>query len=77
MPGCVGAASGCRAAAHVGDPLQSQPFRELGLTAAEYERIVALLGRRPTDAELGRFSLKSDQAGPSTAFVQTMSLSKR
>ncbi len=38
-----------RAAATAGLP---QPFAELGLTADEYEKIVATLGRRPTGAEL-------------------------
>src|SRR6202012_5965873 len=36
------------AAATAGLP---QPFAELGLTADEYEKIVATLGRRPTRAE--------------------------
>ena len=30
-------------------PDRPQPFRELGLTAAEFDRIIDLLGRRPTD----------------------------
>ena len=34
-----------------------QPFAELGLTAAEYDRITGLLGRRPTDAELAIYSV--------------------
>ncbi|HME65469.1 MAG TPA: AIR synthase-related protein, partial [Streptosporangiaceae bacterium] len=34
-----------------------QPFAELGLTAAEYEKIVATLGRRPTGAELALYSV--------------------
>ncbi len=38
-------------------PDQPQPFAELGLTAAEYQRIVSLLGRRPTDAELAIYSV--------------------
>jgi phosphoribosylformylglycinamidine synthase subunit PurL len=38
-------------------PDRAQPFRELGLTTDEYERIVALLGRRPTDAELAIYSV--------------------
>ena len=38
-------------------PDRAQPFRELGLTTGEYERIVALLGRRPTDAELAIYSV--------------------
>ena len=34
-----------------------QPYAELGLTSEEYERIRALLGRRPTDAELAIYSV--------------------
>ena len=34
-----------------------QPYAELGLTSAEYERIGELLGRRPTDAELAIYSV--------------------
>jgi phosphoribosylformylglycinamidine synthase subunit PurL len=42
------------AAASAGQP---QPYAELGLTSEEYERIRALLGRRPTDAELAIYSV--------------------
>jgi phosphoribosylformylglycinamidine synthase subunit PurL len=38
-------------------PDRPQPFRELGLTAAEYDQIIDLLGRRPTDAELAIYSV--------------------
>jgi phosphoribosylformylglycinamidine synthase subunit PurL len=38
-------------------PDRAQPFRELGLTAQEYDRIAGLLGRRPTDAELAIYSV--------------------
>ena len=38
-------------------PGRAQPYAELGLGAAEYERIVAILGRRPTDAELAIYSV--------------------
>jgi phosphoribosylformylglycinamidine synthase II len=38
-------------------PGQPQPYAELGLTSAEYERIGGLLGRRPTDAELAIYSV--------------------
>jgi phosphoribosylformylglycinamidine synthase subunit PurL len=38
-------------------PRRPQPFRELGLTDGEYERITGLLGRRPTDAELAIYSV--------------------
>jgi phosphoribosylformylglycinamidine synthase subunit PurL len=38
-------------------PQRPQPFRELGLTDGEYERITGLLGRRPTDAELAIYSV--------------------
>jgi phosphoribosylformylglycinamidine synthase len=34
-----------------------QPYAELGLTRAEYEKIVATLGRRPTSAELALYSV--------------------
>ncbi len=37
-------------------PEHVQPFAELGLTADEYDRIRAVLGRRPTDAELAIYS---------------------
>jgi len=43
-----------RAAAEADLP---QPFAELGLTRAEYEKIVATLGRRPTGAELALYSV--------------------
>jgi len=33
-----------------------QPYASLGLTAAEYERIRSILGRRPTDAELAIYA---------------------
>jgi phosphoribosylformylglycinamidine synthase II len=39
------------------NPRRLQPFRELGLTDGEYERITGLLGRRPTDAELAIYSV--------------------
>jgi phosphoribosylformylglycinamidine synthase len=42
------------AAASRGRP---QPFAALGLTADEYARIGAILGRRPTDAELAIYSV--------------------
>jgi phosphoribosylformylglycinamidine synthase II len=35
----------------------TQPYAELGLTRAEYEKIVGTLGRRPTDAELALYSV--------------------
>ncbi len=38
-------------------PDTPQPFAELGLTEAEYGRIVATLGRRPTAAELALYSV--------------------
>jgi phosphoribosylformylglycinamidine synthase len=37
-------------------PERPQPYAELGLTAAEYDRIRRVLGRRPTDAELAIYS---------------------
>jgi phosphoribosylformylglycinamidine synthase subunit PurL len=38
-------------------PSVPQPFAELGLTADEYGRIVATLGRRPTGTELALYSV--------------------
>ena len=38
-------------------PSAPQPFAELGLTAAEYEKILGTLGRRPTGAELALYSV--------------------
>ncbi|QPK82962.1 phosphoribosylformylglycinamidine synthase subunit PurL [Corynebacterium qintianiae] len=38
-------------------PDQEQPYRELGLKDDEYQRIVGILGRRPTDAELTVYSV--------------------
>jgi phosphoribosylformylglycinamidine (FGAM) synthase-like enzyme len=38
-------------------PDRAQPYRELGLTAEEYQRIRDLLGRRPTDPELALYSV--------------------
>ena len=32
-------------------------WREMGLTDAEYERIMSLMGREPTDVELGMFAV--------------------
>ena len=34
-----------------------QPYAELGLTRAEYEKIADILGRRPTGAELALYSV--------------------
>jgi len=38
-------------------PDRPQPHRELGLRDDEYERIVEILGRRPTDAELAMYAV--------------------
>ena len=38
-------------------PDQTQPWAELGLRADEYERIRAILGRRPTSSELAMYSV--------------------
>src|SRR5436190_5052750 len=38
-------------------PDRAQPYRELGLTTEEYQRIRGLLGRRPTDPELALYSV--------------------
>ena len=38
-------------------PDREQPWAELGLKADEYERIRAILGRRPTSAELAMYSV--------------------
>jgi phosphoribosylformylglycinamidine synthase subunit PurL len=40
-----------------GSPDRAQPYRELGLTGEEYDRVISLLGRRPTDAELAIYSV--------------------
>jgi phosphoribosylformylglycinamidine (FGAM) synthase-like enzyme len=40
-----------------GTPDRPQPYAELGLTAGEYTRIAAMLGRRPTNAELAIYSV--------------------
>ncbi len=44
-------------AAAMATPDRAQPFAALGLTAEEFERIVSILGRRPTDAELAVYSV--------------------
>jgi phosphoribosylformylglycinamidine synthase II len=44
-------------AAAAATPQRPQPYRELGLTEGEYERIRGLLGRRPTDPELALYSV--------------------
>jgi phosphoribosylformylglycinamidine synthase subunit PurL len=44
-------------AAAARDPEREQPFAALGLTAGEYSRIIDILGRRPTDAELAIYSV--------------------
>ena len=38
-------------------PDRVQPYRALGLTPEEYQRIRDLLGRRPTDPELALYSV--------------------
>ena len=38
-------------------PEKKQPWKELGLKKDEYERIVEILGRRPTSAELAMYSV--------------------
>jgi phosphoribosylformylglycinamidine synthase subunit PurL len=38
-------------------PDRAQPYLQLGLTAEEFDRITAVLGRRPTDAELAIYSV--------------------
>ncbi|HTZ44662.1 MAG TPA: phosphoribosylformylglycinamidine synthase subunit PurL [Jatrophihabitans sp.] len=38
-------------------PSQSQPFKELGLNAEEYQRIKDILDRRPTSSELAMYSV--------------------
>lgn len=39
------------------DPDRDMPYAELGLKPDEYRKIVELLGRRPTDAELAMYSV--------------------
>ncbi len=41
----------------IATPDRVQPFAALGLTGEEYARIAAILGRRPTDAELAIYSV--------------------
>jgi phosphoribosylformylglycinamidine synthase II len=41
----------------VGTPDESQPYADLGLQPEEYERIRAILGRRPTTSELAMYSV--------------------
>ena len=38
-------------------PDRPQPYAELGMTGGEYQRIIGMLGRRPTDAELAIYSV--------------------
>ena len=38
-------------------PELQQPWEELGLKQDEYDKIVSILGRRPTDAELTVYSV--------------------
>lgn len=40
-----------------GDPERDQPWADLGLKADEYDRIRAILGRRPTSSELAMYSV--------------------
>ena len=49
-----GAGQSARRRAEDTDP---QPYAELGLTGEEYQRIIGMLGRRPTDAELAIYSV--------------------
>jgi phosphoribosylformylglycinamidine synthase subunit PurL len=51
------AATADTVAAATATPDRAQPFAALGLTAEEFERIVSILGRRPTDAELAIYSV--------------------
>ena len=53
-PELVGADTVERAAATAGQP---QPYAELGLKPDEYEKIIGILGRRPTAAELALYSV--------------------
>ena len=57
----AGGVNGGRRPGHGGrggrHPQRPQPYAELGLTEAEYQRIRGILGRRPTDAELALYSV--------------------
>jgi phosphoribosylformylglycinamidine synthase subunit PurL len=53
-PDAVAADTVGRAAATAGQP---QPYAELGLKPDEYEKILGILGRRPTAAELALYSV--------------------
>ncbi len=44
-------------AAAAATPDRQQPFAALGLTPEEFARVVSILGRRPTDAELAIYSV--------------------
>jgi len=44
-------------AAALATPERQQPFAALGLTPDEFARVVSILGRRPTDAELAIYSV--------------------
>ena len=53
----AGTAAADTVAAATVTPRRPQPYAELGLTEEEYQRIRALLGRRPTDPELALYSV--------------------
>jgi phosphoribosylformylglycinamidine synthase len=44
-------------AAAASDPAREQPFEVLGLKPEEYQRVLEILGRRPTDTELAMYSV--------------------
>jgi len=53
----TGISSADTVAAAAAGPERDQPYAALGLTAGEYARIIEILGRRPTDAELAIYSV--------------------
>jgi phosphoribosylformylglycinamidine synthase subunit PurL len=57
VAGRTGAAAQDTVADAAATPDRAQPYAALGLTADEYARIGATLGRRPTDAELAIYSV--------------------
>jgi phosphoribosylformylglycinamidine synthase subunit PurL len=59
-------------------PGQRQPFAELGLTAAEYDKIRAILGRRPTASELAIYAgLWSEHCSYKSSRVHLRQLSEK
>ncbi len=57
-PGAEDAAAGFDTVGHAEQrPDEEQPYRELGLQTDEYEKILKILGRRPSHSELAMYSV--------------------